>query len=155
MTRIIHLTKGFVALVDDEDYNKLIETKWHYSNGYAKHRSWENGKRTCMSIHRVVMNAQPGQEVDHINGNGLDNRRANLRFATHSQNLCNSKKRVDGKLSKYKGVTRHNNKWKAQIQGCGIYKHIGYFTDEVEAALAYDAKAREYFGEFARPNFPK
>lgn len=170
MTRIIHLSKGCVALVDEEDYDNLMQWNWYCcTTGYAKHRSWEkDGERLYMVMHRVIMKAKKGQEVDHINGNRQDNRRANLRIATRKQNASNSKKRKDGLSSKYKGVTHINRShtckdgtvsvydfWRAYIQKDNKYKSIGFFKTEEEAARAYDDKATELFGEFARLNFPK
>ncbi|MHC4207804.1 MAG: HNH endonuclease, partial [Planctomycetota bacterium] len=95
-----------------------------------------------------------GYIVDHINGNGLDNRRANLRLATVAQNAWNSKKR--NPRSGYKGVWFAADKglWRAAIVCHGRRIHIGYFTDKIAAARAYDAAARKYYKEFARPNFP-
>ena len=104
-------------------------------------------------MHRVIMDAPKGMHVDHINGNGLDNRRENLRLCTNSQNHMNRKTHRDSS-SKYKGVSwnKRNSKWQAYI-GSGIKrKNLGYFASESDAAKAYDIKAKECFGEFARLN---
>lgn len=92
--------------------------------------------------------------VDHINGNGLDNRRANLRLASHAQNHANSQKRK-GKSSPYKGVSwsRSGAKWMATIRSAGKTTYLGVFTNPIEAAKAYDRAASEIYGEFARVNF--
>lgn len=92
------------------------------------------------------------RETDHRNGNGLDNRRKNLRPCTHAQNCRNAKPRSVS--SKYKGVgwSRVHNKWRARIRVDGILKSLGVFTEEAQAARAYDRAAAEYFGEFARLN---
>jgi hypothetical protein len=87
--------------------------------------------------------------VDHINGNGLDNRRCNLRICTPAQNGLNSRPRVDGK-SRFKGVFPHGDRWRAKVGG----RHLGLFDDEVEAAKARDRLARKLHGKFARLNFP-
>jgi hypothetical protein len=112
----------------------------------------ENGKAIYM--HLEIMSAPDGMEVDHMNGNGLDNRRENLRLCTRAQNRMNSVKRI-GKSSTFKGVYWHKNcrKWRASLKLDGKEIHIGYFNTELEAAEAYDEKALELFGEFAKPNF--
>jgi len=104
-------------------------------------------------MHRLILKAQKGQQVDHINGNGLDNRKDNLRFCTSSQNYQNSRKRKNCS-SKYKGVWWHKQSKKWQTGIVLNYKnyHLGYFTNEIEAAKAYDLTAAEFFGEFARLN---
>jgi hypothetical protein len=143
------LYPGRVALVDDDDYPALSGYTWCINRGgYAVARI--GGKHVYM--HRLIM---PGVlQLDHANGHKLDNRRSNLREATASQNLANTAKRP-GTSSKFKGVTlyRATGKWMAQIQVEGVKRHLGYFTDETDAAAAYDQAAVEAFGEFARLNF--
>jgi hypothetical protein len=108
-------------------------------------------------MHRQILDAAEGKFVDHINHNGLDNRRANLRIVTKEQNNWNKRKYFGNYSSRYKGVSRPKNcgKWRAKIfyKGKGIF--MGYFDDEESAAKAYDAKARELFGEYAALNFGK
>jgi hypothetical protein len=108
-----------------------------------------------LSMHRMVVNAPKGLFVDHINHNGLDNRKANLRICTNLQNLRNKRPKT-GCTSEYKGVhwCKGRNKFRANIYLNKKAIHLGYFHDEIAAAKAYDEKARELFGEFAYLNFP-
>jgi hypothetical protein len=148
--KTIELTQGYVALVDDEDFDALSQHRWHAVRGkdtvYAR---W--GK---VYLHRVIMNAQKGQEVDHINGDGLDNRKANLRICSHSENLRNQKVSRANKYG-YRGVGWHKQKdrFRAYIKQSGNMIHLGLFETAEEAALAYDMAAKQYHGEFARLNF--
>lgn len=105
-------------------------------------------------MHRFIMECGANQQIDHANGNKLDNRRANLRFATTSQNSANVGKRKDSR-NRFKGIHfhRHSGLWQAKIHFNGKRVTIGYFRSDEDAARAYDAKAREVFGEFARTNF--
>jgi len=98
-----------------------------------------------------------GMVVDHINHDGMDNRKANLRAATHSQNLCHRRKHSGTKSSKYKGVHWHkfNKRWAARITFKKKTINLGYFRNEIDAAKAYDRAARKYHGEFASLNFPE
>lgn len=154
----IPLTKGYVAIVDDEDYNELSKHKWCADNSsktnvYALRRV---GKKLSR-MHNEIIGRKDGLEIDHINGNGLDNRRANLRFCTRSQNRMNGRKNADN-TSGYKGVTKSkkspNNPWHAHIKFNGITKHLGNYKTKEDAARAYDAAAKELHGEFCSLNFP-
>lgn len=146
----IPLTQGYFAIVDADDYEKLSQYKWQVeikrSVCYA-HRT--EGKKT-ISMHRQILNAPPGMYCDHINHNGLDNRKANLRLCTPQQNSFNQRPRPNC-TSKYKGVfwSQRASKWRAEIKHNGRIVHIGYFEDEAEAAIAYDDYAIDLFGEFA------
>ncbi|UCD52669.1 MAG: HNH endonuclease [Phycisphaerales bacterium] len=151
--RYIALTKGKFAIVDAADFERLNRYKWNAmevkGKWYAR-RSVPGGG--VMLMHREIMNAPDDMVVDHINGNGLDNRQANLRVCTAQQNCSNSRSR--GGASRYLGVSRHRDKWTARIKHEGEVFHLGLFDDEVAAARARDAKALELQGEFAYLNFP-
>lgn len=150
----ITLTKGFVALVDDDDYYELSKHSWCYAEGYAiRSVKKESGAHTTCKMHILIIGKREGFQVDHINGNGLDNRKSNLRYATQKENSYNSKSNKGG-TSKYKGVRRQRDckNWRARIQSDGKPIDLGYFSDEKEAAIAYNNAATELHGEYARLN---
>lgn len=156
----IELTRGLVAIVDDIDFGRLSLSKWFaLSCGrwmYAGRKApREGGKQKTLLMHREIMDVPAGMDVDHINHRTLDNRRDNLRLCTRSQN---SQNRLLGSrnTSGLKGVSwdRQKRKWGASGRLAGKTYHLGHFDDPVEAARAYDAFARENFGEFALLNFP-
>ena len=161
----IPLTRGLVALIDSEDYDRLSQHNWYASRCatgkfYAR-RNINVGKRddgttvrSGSKMHREVMYAPPGQPVDHINGNTLDNRKGNLRFCTPSQNCRNKDKICVLTTSQYKGVNWHSGKWRAYIKIKQKQISLGHFLSEIDAAIAYDNAARKHFGEFAWLNFP-
>jgi len=146
------------AIVDASDYDFLTQWKWFVDkDGYAinqkviKENEKKKSKRVAM--HRLIMGAPKGMDVDHINGNRLDNSRENLRICTRSQNLYNIKK-VREHTSRYKGVGWHGQigKWRAYIRYNFKYVHLGLFLSETEAALAYNEAAIKYHKEYASLN---
>jgi hypothetical protein len=152
-TRLIPLTHGLHAIVDAADYEWLSQYKWFlWGGGYAA-RHVPGG---VVLMHRQITNAPPGRDVDHTNGNRLDNRSSNLRICTRAENLRNTAKRP-GCLSRYKGVSldRRHNKWVSQICFESKTIRLGSFTDEAEAARTHDRAALALFGEYAWLNFPE
>lgn len=159
----IELTKGFVALVDDEDFEYLSQWKWFahkYGKSYRVVRSGQKRKgesKTTYYMHREILCVKDSKiVVDHINGNALDNRRENLRLCTQSQNSKNQKMPCNN-TSGFKGVVwdKANKKFAAQIKVDRKCKKIGRFETALEAAKAYDGAAKKYFGDFAKLNFPE
>lgn len=154
MTVEIPLPSGHVALVDDEDWPLVASNPWHVRrrSGGLVYAIWNEylGKtmpRRAVHMHHVIMQPTPGFAIDHRNGNGLDNRRQNLRLCTHSENMQN-RRVTTGR--RFKGVSYHLGKYQVVI----VRKYLGRFSDEIEAATAYDQAAKQMFGEFARLNFP-
>lgn len=159
----IPLTKGYSAIVDDEDFELVNQWKWtatevkskNHITVYARRTvRFEDGKQRTLLLHRFLMDAPKGVEVDHKNRNGLDCRRSNLRCATHSQNKANSP--YPNKTG-FRGVSLKpqisGRKFYARIEHNGSAIYIGAFFTAEAAALAYDKKAKEIFGEFAFLNF--
>jgi hypothetical protein len=155
MSKEITLTQGKVAIVDDEDYEKVNSYKWCYDKPYARRTTWDRAlqKQSVVRMHRFIMGVPKGKFIDHINGDGLDNRKINLRICTQAQNNSNRKKDIRDKHSKYKGARLRNNRWYSYITISGNMTYIGAFDSELEAAKAYDAAALLHFGEFANLNF--
>jgi hypothetical protein len=152
------LTRGAVALIDDADLPLVQGWKWQMMNtGYAARSTKIDGRRLCLLMHRVIAAPPVGVEVDHINGNRLDNRRENLRLCSRTQNARNKARKSTGAASRFKGVWRNRSclKWQAGIEVDGRRIHLGLYWREIDAALAYDRAALEHFGEFARTNFLK
>jgi hypothetical protein len=158
--RRIPLTQGRFAIVDPADYPRLSRCKWRLCRTRGKNVLYAErsirlpgGRYSRMLMHRELLDPPAGYVIDHINGDGLDNRRANLRLATVAQNAWNSRKR--NSRSGYKGVCYDKIKglWRAAIVCHGRRIHLGYFKDKIAAAKAYDAAAIKYYKQFARPNF--
>lgn len=153
--------RGRVALVDDADFDLVMQYRWHAIDGEVARKSTTyagtsalrdaTGKQITVRMHTLLTG---WALVDHIDRNGLNNRRSNLRPATGSQNMAN--RRTPPHSSRFKGVRWYprNKKWNARITHEGKPRHLGYFENEIDAAKAYDAAARRLFGEYALPNFP-
>jgi hypothetical protein len=159
--RRIPLTQGKFAIVDPEDYDRLSRYKWfamRSRRGFYAIRmvTTKNGRRKKIRMHRQILNAPADKLVDHINHNGLDNRKANLRIVTNMQNSWNKRKQKGDYSSQYKGVSwaKRVGKWHTEIYCNGSKIFIGYFDDQVAAAKAYDEMAAELYGEYASLNFP-
>lgn len=156
MTIVVPLTRGYVATIDANDAGIVGDYSWgvlitEHGNVYASARQ-RHGDRRLVLMHRLLMGFPKG-EVDHEDGDGLNNRRSNLRVATRRQNACNRRK-ADGTISRFKGVSlTATGKWRAYIAPDGKQRHLGHFIDERDAARAYDEAAIELWGEFARTNF--
>ena len=155
----IQLTKGYEALVDDEDFERINKHKWHARSNrihglvYAARSAGKTPDRKTHWMHREIMNTQDGMETDHINRDGLDNRKSNLRVCTRSQNARNAKRRVTN-TSGHKGVSwdKERKKWHAEIMINYKKIHLGRFDTVEEAAAAYDQAAEKYHKDFARTN---
>jgi len=158
----IALTQGKVALVDDSDFERLSRHKW-YAHKNRPHATWYakrnitvgTGKQRIVSMHREILGLEFGNETqgDHRDGNGLNNQRYNLRYASATQNKRNTHGQAR-RYSQFKGVcrTKESKPWIAHIRVDGVRHHIGYFYTEEAAALAYNEVAKISFGEFARLN---
>jgi hypothetical protein len=181
MPRKIAVGKKHVAIVDDDDYDRLSKLRWHTSIQRSTTRRVNRvTPRTCIrmtdqdgvgwfrseSMHRIVMNAKPNQLVDHIDGDHLNNQKSNLRFATNQENARNQRavrtykgrpptSRFKGvHLKRFKKIGRWYEYWEAGIYDGGTRTHLGHFKDEIQAACVYDDACRARHGQFARPNFP-
>lgn len=160
MTNLIYLGHSRWSIVDDEDYARLEEAKlvwsWHavfLSTGtYAARNIKRSGKTIAIYLHRYILDAPDDMDVDHRDGNGLNNRRANLRLATRSQNMANIPINSDRlPPSGYKGVYKNGKKWMARISNYPTTKlsYLGQFSCKEDAARAYNKAALERYGEFA------
>jgi len=154
---VISLSQGKIALIDKEDLEKIAQYKWYaLKRGnicYAiAHIRISPHKRTTLYMHRLIAQVLPNQDIDHINCNGLDNRRINLRIATQQENNFNMRPRNG--TSSYKGVHWHSQSrhWRSQITLNGRHISLGLFKNEIDAAQAYNAAAKHLFGDFAHLN---
>lgn len=149
--KTISVPTGEQILIDDADYAWASERRWWLQRGYVATKCDRRNKY----LHRLLMGAAFGQEVDHIDGDPLNNQRANLRLCTHAENMRNRLTNRKKMYSRYKGVTKTKGYWVAYIRGAdGRQKHLGSFPTEEAAARAYDAASIERYGAFAKPNFP-
>jgi hypothetical protein len=150
----ISVHPGMKVLIDAADADLVASYCWY---AFRVRRVWyvaSDDKGYRIYLHRLLMNAPEGMEVDHINGDGLDNRRCNLRVCTHEQNLANQRHQLRATYSPYKGVTwcKRTKRWRAQIKAHQQHVNLGTFTNERDAAIAYNRAAREAWGEYARLN---
>lgn len=145
----ISLNNGFFAKVDDNLFDDLNKFVWRSLNDtYARMFVMSDGVRKTVLMHRYILNVtDPSIKIDHIDGDGFNNCIHNLRVCSHQQNMQNHNRLFKNNTSGYRGVSFHKktNKWRATIKG---FKHIGLFDTAEEAALAFDNKAKELFGEF-------
>ncbi len=150
--RWIPLPRGHAALVDEEDYERTMYFNWCSFES----RGRRYAQSDSVSMHSFILGCKI-EEIDHKNGNGLDNRKQNLRHCTKTQNMRNVRKTRSATSSKYKGVsfTKSISKWCAEITADWKRYNLGYYLIEEDAARVYDAKARELFGEFTNLNFPE
>ena len=152
--KIIKLTQNKETIIDNEYYQLLNKYKWQYHHtGDVIRGEMRNGKYKILSLHREIMNAVKGEQVDHINHNRLDNRKCNLRICTKQQNSFNRKGNLNSK-SKYKGVWWYESlkRWQVYITYNKKHEYLGVYKDIREAAKAYNEAAIKYFGEFAYLN---
>jgi len=161
-TITLSLTQGQQTVIDAEDWPRVSAHSWYacrYQNGFyaCTKGTYPDGRRQTLGLHRFIMEAGRGDVVDHIDGDPLNNTRANLRFATPGQNRANSRVAYSTR-SGYKGAYwksgNRRNHWEAQVRHAGKCHFLGCFFTAEEAARAYDIAARELFGQFAHLNFP-
>jgi len=148
------------ALVDNEDYESALQYKWYvvkngnYFYAYANRKLGKDKKHHTLHMHRVIMGLRDDKiQIDHINRNGLDNRKSNLRLCNMSQNMMNSRP-MKNRLSKYKGVSWHSltKKWRVRVCLHGNLIEVGLYSNEEKAAAAYNKEAKRLFGDFAYLN---
>ncbi len=151
--KLIPLTQGRFAMVDDEDCDWLNQFKWYYDGRYASSKSKIIKGKKFVRMHSLILNTPKGMGSDHRDHNGLNNQRYNIRVCTAQQNNMNAVNRKNCS-SGYKGVgwTKRDEKWRSRIRMDGKEIHLGYFVNEKDAAFAYNQKAIELFGEFAYLN---
>jgi len=158
--REIKLTQSKVAFVDDEDFDRLNQYRWYaHFDGYnyyaCRHLPRVNGRQPSTTMHCDIIGFKKGMEVDHKDGNGLNNQKSNLRMCTHAQNSRNVKPKLNKISSAFKGVSwnREHNKFRARITKDHKVLYLGCFDSDIDAAVAYDNMARKLHGEFKKTNF--
>ena len=151
----VPLTRGQVALIDDIDANQVLPFSWFAvpreksRTFYAVRQQKMDGVSRFIPMHRWILGIDdPAIEVDHRNHIGTDNQRSNMRICTHAQNVCNRR----GWSGKPKGVRKRDRRWEARIRVHGKELYLGGYSTELEAAMAYNAAAKNHFGEFALLN---
>lgn len=151
----IPLAGGGEAIIDERDLATVARYQWsrHRANSGLYYAHADTGDIVGLAMHRLLLGADDPRNVDHRDGDGLNNRRKNIRWASQSQNMQN-RRAAEGWASRFKGVIRSPRGWKwvAKIKVRGSQVHLGTFATEVEAARAYDAAAKRFFGSFARAN---
>lgn len=155
--KTLPLSRGMVAIVDDADFESVSQFKWYAFKSRrvfyaARNVKRADGSKGIQFMHNFLIPS--AEQVDHCDGDGLNNRRFNIRPCTHQQNRMGRQRKAAGKTSRYRGVRLHEGRWQARIQIDRRQITLGRFPDERDAALAYDRAARELFGDFAAPNFP-
>lgn len=155
--KAVVLTRGLYAVVDDKDFARVSKFRWYARRSSGKLDLWYASKAKTSECQHTLMHrflCPDWPRIDHVDNNGLNNRRRNLRPASYRENNQNARKR-EGALSKYKGVTyeRRYGTWIARISVNGRNKYLGSFPKEIAAARAYDRAAHHHFKAFARPNY--
>jgi hypothetical protein len=158
----IRLTQNKYALVDDADYHRLSKFRWHvrrdssgtYYAGRQEPTGLKSPRQITVRMHRFIVSAKPGTEVDHRDGNGLNNCRSNLRVTDKIGNQRNRGKQKNNS-SGYKGVTPFGSRFRAQMRKNGKHLSFGLYDTAIAAARAYDVAAIRHHGDFARTNFPR
>lgn len=150
--KLVPLSQNQFAMVDDADFPRVAVYKWSASKPKYRFYAVRRVKSKIIFMHRFLLSAPENLEVDHKDGNGLNNQRYNIRLATKAQNTMGFRRRK----GRYRGVfwQKSARKWRAQICYNRKRIHLGYYPTEVAAARGYDGRAKELFGEFAQLNFP-
>lgn len=153
--KFIELSKGFKAIVDDDDYEYLSQWKWYYSGRYAVRGVWNGSNAGKIYMHRLIAGTPDGFKTDHVNLDKLDNRRGNLRICSDLENSFNKAKVSKLTSSVFKGVVfrKSRNKWQCSIAVNSKKEFIGLFDNEIHAGIAYDLWAIDIQGQFANTNF--